>query len=75
MESIINELTDGGWVRVGPYSPYWKAPDDTGDLGRKWPESKAHAEMMARRAARPKPAPRAKSSSTKKKTSTAKKAD
>lgn len=48
MESMITDLTDAGWVRVGPYSPYWKAPDDTGPVGRKWTERAAHAEMTAR---------------------------
>ena len=54
MQSIIAELTDGGWVRVGPYSPYWKAPDDTGPSGRKWSEYNAHREMTARRQAKKK---------------------
>jgi hypothetical protein len=49
MQSMITDLTDAGWIRVGPYSPYWKAPDDTGPVGRKWSEQAAHAEMIARR--------------------------
>ena len=54
--SIIAELEDGGWVRVGPYSPYWKAPDDTGPVGRKWSERSAHAEMISRRSVKVKKA-------------------
>ena len=72
---MIDELTKAGWVRFGDHSRYWKSPDDTGPSGKKWTVGPAHTEMLVRKASAPKPAPRAKTTSTKKKSTTAKKAD
>jgi hypothetical protein len=52
MPSLIEDLEKAGWTRVARFSPYWKAPDDNGPVGRKWSERDAHYEMTKRKAAR-----------------------
>ena len=53
--TVLSELAEAGWVRVGPYSPYWKAPGDTGPTGRKWMVAAAHAELTRTKTAEPEP--------------------
>ena len=59
--TVLSELAEAGWERVGPHSPYWKAPGDTGPTARKWSAKAAHAEMLRTKPAEaPKPRARRK---------------
>lgn len=46
IHEMVAELTEAGWVRVGPF---WKQPGDQGPTGRKWNPRSAHQELLVQR--------------------------